>query len=57
MRNYSVIMISELVKDVAESLVDTNLGISVHVQRKCAGNLIQDSTFMIEILTGIQLGI
>jgi hypothetical protein len=29
----------------------------VHVQRKCAGNLIQDSTFMIEILTGIQLGI
>jgi hypothetical protein len=56
MRNYSVIMISELVNDVAESLVDTNLGISVHVQRKCTGNVIQDSAFMIEILTGIQLG-
>jgi hypothetical protein len=56
MRNYSVIMIIELVNDVAESLVDTNLGISVRVQRKCTGNLIQDSAFMIEILTGIDLG-
>jgi hypothetical protein len=55
MRNYSVIMIVELVNDVAESLVDTNLGISVHVQRKCTGNLIQDIAFMIEILTGIDL--
>jgi hypothetical protein len=27
----------------------------VHIQRKCAGNLIQDNAFMIEILTGINL--
>jgi hypothetical protein len=40
MRNYNVIMISELVKDVVgESIVaDTNYGISMQVQRKTKGN-------------------
>jgi hypothetical protein len=56
MRNYSVIMISELVNYIGESVVtDTSYGISVHVQRKCTGNLIRDSASVIEILTGITL--
>jgi hypothetical protein len=51
-----VIIISELVNCVGEAVVtDTSYGISVHIQRKCAGNLIQDNAFMIEILTGINL--
>jgi hypothetical protein len=42
MRNNNVIMISELVKDVGESIVaNTNYGISVQVQRKSTGNLVQ----------------
>jgi hypothetical protein len=40
----NVIMISELVKDVGESIVaNINYGISVQVQRKTTGNLIQGS--------------
>jgi hypothetical protein len=37
-------MISELVKDVGESIVaNTKYGISMQVLRKTTGNLIQDS--------------
>jgi hypothetical protein len=44
MRNDNVIMISELVKVVGESIVaNTNYWISMRVQRKTTGNLIQDS--------------
>jgi hypothetical protein len=51
-----VIMIGELVDYVGDSVVtDTSYGISVHVRRKCTGNLIQDCAFMFEILTGINL--
>jgi hypothetical protein len=48
-------MSSALVYCVGESVVaNTSNGISMHVQRKSTGNLIQDSAFMIEILTGIK---
>jgi hypothetical protein len=41
---------------VGESVAaNTSYGISVGVQRKSIGSLIQDSTFMIKILTGINL--
>jgi hypothetical protein len=36
-------------------VTDISYGIYVHVQKKCTANLIQDSAFMIEILTGINL--
>jgi hypothetical protein len=40
-RNYSVIMNSELVNYVGESVIaNTSYGISVHVQRKTRGDLI-----------------
>jgi hypothetical protein len=49
-------MSSALVYCVGESVVaNTSNGISMHVKRKSTGNLIQDSAFMIEILTGILL--
>jgi hypothetical protein len=42
MRNDDVIMISEVVKDLEESTVaNTNYGISMQVQRKSTGKLIQ----------------
>jgi hypothetical protein len=42
MRNDNAIMISELVKDVGESVIaNINYGISTQVQRKTTGNLIQ----------------
>jgi hypothetical protein len=46
MRNGNIIMISKLAKDVRESIVaNTNYGISMQVQRKTMGNLIQGSRF------------
>jgi hypothetical protein len=54
--SYIEIVVLYVLCIVAESVVDTNYRISGHVQRKCMGNLIQDSAFMIEILTGIDLG-
>jgi hypothetical protein len=49
------VMSSELVNYVGESVVNITYVISVHVHRKCIGNVIQDSAFMIEILTGINV--
>jgi hypothetical protein len=44
MRNGSVIMMSELVKNVGELIVDrTKYGISVQVERKTTANLIHGS--------------
>jgi hypothetical protein len=41
-RHNNVIMISELVRDVGESMVaNTKHGISLQIQRKTIGNLIQ----------------
>jgi hypothetical protein len=46
MVNDNVIVISEMVKDVGESVVaDTNYGVSVQVQRKETEYLIQSSRF------------
>jgi hypothetical protein len=43
MKNDDVIMISELAKDVEESIVaKTNYEISMQVQKKTTGNVIQD---------------
>jgi hypothetical protein len=55
MRSDNVIMIGELVKDVGESIVaNTNYGISMQVQRKTTGNLIQSRWLQNEILTRIR---
>jgi hypothetical protein len=49
-------MSSEWANYVGQSVIaNTSYGISVHAQWKNTGNLIQDSAFMIEILTGINL--
>jgi hypothetical protein len=56
MRNYHVIMISELVSYVGKDVAaNTSYRISVHAQRNSAGNLIHDIAFKIEILTGINV--
>jgi hypothetical protein len=55
MRNDNVIMISELVNDVGESIVtNTNYGISMQVQRETTGNLIQDSWLYDRDFAGIK---
>jgi hypothetical protein len=47
---------SELVNDVGETVTTgTSYGSSMHLQRKCTGNLIDDCALMIEILSGIIL--
>jgi hypothetical protein len=52
-RNYNVVMISELVNNVGESIVaNTNYGIAMRVQRKSTESLIQYDILIVDILTG-----